>query len=119
LSHHSVSVFQRSVSLSLTILRILAVTSFPYTTLFRSRNVPILGGNNLFVSLWRLHLFDYFNGLILGGDIDFLHPFRPHQFLALRSEEHTSELQSREKLACRPLLAEKKPNMTVPNRNTA
>src|SRR5690606_42056271 len=32
----------------------------------------------------------------------------PHQVAGLRSEEHTSELQSREKLVCRRLLEKKK-----------
>src|SRR6266511_4620743 len=56
-------------------------TLFPYTTLFRSRIDELQG------------------------------PVRtpPHQFPAPRSEEHTSELQSRENLVCR-LLLEKKNN---------
>src|SRR5690606_40489336 len=39
---------------------------------------------------------------------------RAHDLL-LRSEEHTSELQSRENLVCRLLLEKKKNNNTVPN----
>src|SRR6266511_4457361 len=57
-------------------------TLFPYTTLFRSRR----------------HLGD---GLGPGGP-------PPSSLAAVRSEEHTSELQSRENLVCRPLLEKKK-----------
>src|SRR5436309_4052657 len=37
---------------------------------------------------------------------------RPFEFLRERSEEHTSELQSRENLVCRLLLEKKKNNTT-------
>src|SRR5579872_6122332 len=59
-------------------------TLFPYTTLFRSRSFPI---RPLGIEGWR------------HGDIS-----RP----VLRSEEHTSELQSRPHLVCRLLLEKKK-----------
>src|SRR5215475_15267517 len=62
-------------------------TLFPYTTLFRSRFCAV-----------RLSI-----GMISAG-------VRPH---AARSEEHTSELQSRENLVCR-LLLEKKKNEFIP-----
>src|SRR5437870_6730063 len=70
-------------------------TLFPYTTLFRSRRLPL---------------------------VEFVVPELPHETLdfrigfgtrrlvrQLRSEEHTSELQSRGHLVCR-LLLEKKNN---------
>src|SRR5690606_1285051 len=38
--------------------------------------------------------------------------------LVCRSEEHTSELQSRENLVCRPLLAKKKKSRTCRRRDT-
>src|SRR3989442_6309208 len=80
-------------------------TLFPYTTLFRSKlergkglpsNVPpvrlseVAGSR---VARWRTGLpeFDF----VLGGGI-------------VRSEEHTSELQSRPHLVCRLLLEKKK-----------
>src|SRR5436309_11560726 len=64
-------------------------TLFPYTTLFRSRDhmraLPLDRGQR-------------------GGTGD-----RP----AARSEEHTSELQSRENLVCRLLLEKKKKNKKI------
>src|SRR5271165_7467842 len=57
-------------------------TLFPYTTLFRSQ-----------CQFLRAKLFQ------LGFDVGFLEQ---------RSEEHTSELQSRENLVCRLLLEKKK-----------
>src|SRR5438876_11419581 len=69
-------------------------TLFPYTTLFRSRSSP--GGGAL---------------LLLGA----LPCHRPSG--SLRSEEHTSELQSPVHLVCRLLLEKKKsiPTYTSPN----
>src|SRR3989442_9329912 len=69
-------------------------TLFPYTTLFRSR-VRARGGCRL------PHLFHLCarTGRPL-GDV----PVRAHR----RSEEHTSELQSRPHLVCRLLLEKKK-----------
>src|SRR3712207_8462207 len=94
-------------------------TLFPYTTLFRSHsfggyttNVPmedLLDGK-----AWVAYKFD-------GEDLDPEHggPARlvvPHLYFwksakwvnGLRSEEHTSELQSRQYLVCRLLLEKKK-----------
>src|SRR5258707_11725483 len=59
-------------------------TLFPYTTLFRSR--------------WRRPTGDR------------LHPRVPARPGVPRSEEHTSELQSRQYLVCRLLLEKKKPS---------
>src|SRR2546427_6601565 len=68
-------------------------TLFPYTTLFRSRHLPVLR-------------------------IDLQDPAQPHretpeqyhgrQAPGVRSEEHTSELQSQSNLVCRLLLEKKK-----------
>src|SRR2546430_10558493 len=71
-------------------------TLFPYTTLFRSLaalRLPVHGG--------------------------FLMPFcgfevTPHGDLLLRSEEHTSELQSQSNLVCRLLLEKKKHTTSIP-----
>src|SRR2546421_2642996 len=60
-------------------------TLFPYTTLFRSRK----------------RLTDI---TMIGGSVTFQHFFED------RSEEHTSELQSRSDLVCRLLLEKKKKN---------
>src|SRR5438132_3993101 len=57
-------------------------TLFPYTTLFRSEDVPVAAGD--------------------------LHRPVPARRLRHRSEEHTSELQSHSDLVCRLLLEKKK-----------
>src|SRR3712207_8717565 len=79
-------------------------TLFPYTTLFRSPSrchglpvdviLDVSGGeHSLDVRSSRLALRDYIAGLV---------------HVELRSEEHTSELQSRQYLVCRLLLEKKK-----------
>src|SRR5436309_14982884 len=65
-------------------------TLFPYTTLFRSLSWHGIG-------LWFAHFWPLL--LILWGGI---------KLVEYRSEEHTSELQSRENLVCRLLLEKKK-----------
>src|SRR5690554_7289251 len=67
-------------------------TLFPYTTLFRSRNTR---GAAVPVAIQH----------------DITH--HQHWGLGKRSEEHTSELQSRPHLVCRLLLEKKKKNMTL------
>src|SRR5436309_7777049 len=88
-------------------------TLFPYTTLFRSLKKP-----NVYGSIFR---FD--------GQASVFHPptgpcYRclypeppPHGPVGGRSEEHTSELQSRENLVCRLLLEKKKKKHKNQNRN--
>src|SRR3712207_8532202 len=82
-------------------------TLFPYTTLFRSSIDPQPDPNTHYEAWSRFvttdgyvlkHLFLTVLGMIFGifGSI------------ALRSEEHTSELQSRQYLVCRLLLEKKK-----------
>src|SRR3989442_15759551 len=73
-------------------------TLFPYTTLFRSRErrVPHGGADLLQCALLRR---DPDLGLQLVG-------------VGQRSEEHTSELQSRPHLVCRLLLEKKKKRLT-------
>src|SRR2546422_6357439 len=67
-------------------------TLFPYTTLFRSREQPRVG-----------------NGAAAGGPrVLGAHPRSDSRALHPRSEEHTSELQSRLHLVCRLLLEKKK-----------
>src|SRR3712207_7595516 len=78
-------------------------TLFPYTTLFRS--FTSLCSHRSFISLrelWRVY-----------STVSFLStfPFRNMTNLNIvlkRSEEHTSELQSRQYLVCRLLLEKKK-----------
>src|SRR2546430_8746717 len=74
-------------------------TLFPYTTLFRSR---LLGE-----ALGRLHAL----GAASGGAAMGRAAWDPETAIpaALRSEEHTSELQSQSNLVCRLLLEKKKP----------
>src|SRR3712207_7873726 len=73
-------------------------TLFPYTTLFRSV-LPRAALHVLEVDV-RVDL------LVVGGDL----PMRlaEDRRTARRSEEHTSELQSRQYLVCRLLLEKKK-----------
>src|SRR5438874_10652668 len=70
-------------------------TLFPYTTLFRSDFSPPVGG---------LFLLDH----------DQQHTLNAGGF---RSEEHTSELQSRRDLVCRLLLEKKKVGLHTPTQN--
>src|SRR3712207_7817058 len=73
-------------------------TLFPYTTLFRSRNKPIkVTGVDLFLESGHNGPFDVVLGL----------PGAAAAAPAPRSEEHTSELQSRQYLVCRLLLEKK------------
>src|SRR5690349_22484728 len=86
-------------------------TLFPYTTLFRSRRgqtraCSSLGGKKL-VTIFGRSSVDRLrrrSGIRANG------PRRSGQIS--RSEEHTSELQSRRELVCRPL-PEKKQNPTT------
>src|SRR3712207_7731333 len=83
-------------------------TLFPYTTLFRS---------------WVLHRLAELDALVreCNRDFDFprlygaVHNFCATDLSAFRSEEHTSELQSRQYLVCRLLLEKKKiiPSLTT------
>src|SRR6266576_2671583 len=61
-------------------------TLFPYTTLFRSHHVPV----------------DFF-----------CYPAGRYDWNVVRSEEHTSELQSRRDIVCRLLLEKKKNNLSA------
>src|SRR5438874_10256141 len=78
-------------------------TLFPYTTLFRSPKPAVAKTESKPESNALTH--------------ESLVPDRPEK-LSFRSEEHTSELQSRRDLVCR-LLLEKKKNIKIqkPDRN--
>src|SRR3712207_8146923 len=87
-------------------------TLFPYTTLFRSANLyeyperSIVMGRTLFSA--GLSLPEFFARL-QGEDVRYVvAPANPGGPFGLRSEEHTSELQSRQYLVCRLLLEKKK-----------
>src|SRR3712207_8256461 len=92
-------------------------TLFPYTTLFRSRYLHFMSG----VTRWsvegeretglgaRYRMLIRVGSAEVGGLIEVVE-FKPGRDLAwtsvtgIRSEEHTSELQSRQYLVCRLLL---------------
>src|SRR3712207_7935919 len=94
-------------------------TLFPYTTLFRSVAVGELPHHSL--------ASDELGGALLGV-VDVRHQVEPVGAYPVggaddvggpppgadRSEEHTSELQSRQYLVCRLLLEKKKSNAIVP-----
>src|SRR3712207_8397683 len=76
-------------------------TLFPYTTLFRSFKTmvdPFIG---------KITLFKVNSG-VLRKDMEVLNPNKNKKERIARSEEHTSELQSRQYLVCRLLLEKKK-----------
>src|SRR2546427_5441779 len=75
-------------------------TLFPYTTLFRSGGLVAFQGDQALVLLDRVaHGHQHFDDRN-AGVIEVL--------VAMRSEEHTSELQSQSNLVCRLLLEKKK-----------
>src|SRR5690606_41739337 len=85
-------------------------TLFPYTTLFRSQRVAVFG-----LEILQRFVEHEFTAGVAGDHIlvvgdERAHIVERHQFepVADRSEEHTSELQSRENLVCRLLLEKKK-----------
>src|SRR3712207_8448139 len=91
-------------------------TLFPYTTLFRS--IPPDALDCYAGDLLDMPEDEWPDALVLLGDQVYADEVTPatHEWMAARrrSEEHTSELQSRQYLVCR-LLLEKK--TTLPNDN--
>src|SRR5438034_8544190 len=92
---------------------------FPYTTLFRSRRLPHLLEDHrgdlgrrvaLTLDLHRREIVLSRQDLV-GNALRFLgHFVQPPAHETLRSEEHTSELQSHSDLVCRLLLEKKNKN---------
>src|SRR3712207_8601891 len=84
-------------------------TLFPYTTLFRSRIPPKSVSSDDKKALE--HLDRDLKRVVFGQDkaIEVLSSAIKLSRAGLRSEEHTSELQSRQYLVCRLLLEKKKP----------
>src|SRR5947209_16949022 len=86
-------------------------TLFPYTTLFRSiyftngdRSFIVSAGSDRSIIVWNAEKFQAMFRLDAGCGVHAL-ALSPD-----RSEEHTSELQSRQYLVCRLLLEKKKNN---------
>src|SRR3989449_1905055 len=79
-------------------------TLFPYTTLFRSGAVITLDGGRTWSSWYNQPTAQFYHVAV-----DDAFPYRVYG-AQQRSEEHTSELQSRLHLVCRLLLEKKKNN---------
>src|SRR3989441_1449842 len=93
-------------------------TLFPYTTLFRSVEQEffvVAGGVGRceLLDARRLSFVVVNLGLLFGRDL----AVEAVDVLVLRSEEHTSELQSLAYLVCRLLLEKKKTNMHTSDRS--
>src|SRR3712207_8333498 len=91
-------------------------TLFPYTTLFRSV-VFFRGGHGsarlaltVLAGFFLLAMFAVFR---LDPPVEFVVLAVVSAVIDLRSEEHTSELQSRQYLVCRLLLEKKKKHVTA------
>src|SRR3712207_7994924 len=87
-------------------------TLFPYTTLFRSQGVYIIGqmgyGKSTLLLNMILQDIDAGKGLcVIDPHGDLVTDIIARRIIP-RSEEHTSELQSRQYLVCRLLLEKKK-----------
>src|SRR5690349_24238259 len=84
-------------------------TLFPYTTLFRSTAV-----GDMFWGVWEVSGDPAYR---VNGSSVLVRGNGPQGFtpITLRSEEHTSELQSRRDLVCRLLLEKKKKKNQIRN----
>src|SRR3712207_7806594 len=91
-------------------------TLFPYTTLFRSRSFAVPLNKGTYNDDGRNNGSNDSaagpggsgNGDQTGAGVWTVSPKLPHTVHVARSEEHTSELQSRQYLVCRLLLEKKK-----------
>src|SRR3712207_8583327 len=94
-------------------------TLFPYTTLFRSI-FPCPAGGSCKSCRWFLYARQVVQACPTGGSVVSSRCFRRVRHIVVarlrggsgmprRSEEHTSELQSRQYLVCRLLLAKNRP----------
>src|SRR3712207_7878705 len=83
-------------------------TLFPYTTLFRSIAVTPFGGGSSVVGGVEPRRDGFAAAISL--DLARMDRLVEADAVSLRSEEHTSELQSRQYIGCRLLLAKKNIN---------
>src|SRR3712207_8271384 len=87
-------------------------TLFPYTTLFRSRKEGSPPGPTSLPWKSSCHACSRNSAISVGGSRPIIATCRmsssPSSRASSRSEEHTSELQSRQYLVCRLLLEKKK-----------
>src|SRR5258707_6892633 len=89
-------------------------TLFPYTTLFRSRLARVHRATGDWKKVegllapWVKRRGDHRTEVLAEHGHALCQLHRAQTVGARRSEEHTSELQSRQYLVCRPLLAKKK-----------
>src|SRR5256884_3040456 len=89
-------------------------TLFPYTTLFRSSTgLTVLSWGTYGASLWMLC-----RGLLPGAHLPLGTAVGAFTLGYTRSEEHTSELQSRLHLVCRLLLEKKKHLPRIPTQKS-
>src|SRR5438445_5409027 len=91
----------------LMLLRPPGSTLFPYTTLFRSLWPSAIPAN-----AWSIYGAQRAQPVATGGKWDALENRSNRPIRNWRSEEHTSELQSRQYLVCRLLLEKKKKKKT-------
>src|SRR2546422_5401004 len=85
-------------------------TLFPYTTLFRSVELVGAGGGTSAPTIRGSRRVSH--GPVRGGTAPSIPLAMTSLSAVLRSEEHTSELQSRLHLVCRLLLEKKKKSLT-------
>src|SRR3712207_8794317 len=87
-------------------------TLFPYTTLFRSSLALLLNQKVRGITLYRTAVYLPTIVPAVANAVIWVWLFNPELsvFKLFRSEEHTSELQSRQYLVCRLLLEKKKMN---------
>src|SRR5690606_40098079 len=83
-------------------------TLFPYTTLFRSLQEELATKQDRFIRMRTRLARLPFHKTLDQFDFSFQPSIDERLIRDLRSEEHTSELQSRENLVCRLLLEKKK-----------
>src|SRR3712207_9302346 len=93
-------------------------TLFPYTTLFRSwvATLPLQSSTALEIPCGtRLQRLESGRDCRRGCNLSLARGWEGREIIsrAARSEEHTSELQSRQYLVCRLLLEKKKTNLII------